>query len=209
MSTRPGGAGRWPEHLPVGAVRVGRSSIHYDETIRFYRDLVGLPVLESFAGSYGKDGTIFGLPDPAVQLELVRSAAPAVGSIDSICWCSTCPTRRPSSAWSRGWRCRCGADITASLLARERRRDLPGSGRAPGGVRVVGLRARPDLTAPYPPDRQQRGHAFCSRGIRLTTGPSAAGSERGSWAWSAPWWPVSMGVAGPGVPSSYLRSSRV
>ena len=78
MVTRPGGTGRWPDHLPVGAVRVGRSSAHYDQTIRFYRDLVGLPVLESFAGSYGEDGTIFGLPDTSVQLEIVRSAAPAV-----------------------------------------------------------------------------------------------------------------------------------
>jgi len=78
MSTRSGGAGRWPEHLPVGAVRVGRSSTHYEQTIRFYRDLVGLPVLDSFAASYGEDGTIFGLPDTSVQLELVRSAAPVV-----------------------------------------------------------------------------------------------------------------------------------
>jgi hypothetical protein len=78
MSTRPGGAERWPEHLPVGAVRVGRSSAHYDQTIRFDRDLVGLPVLDSFAGSYGEDGTIFGLPDPSVQLEVVRSTQPAV-----------------------------------------------------------------------------------------------------------------------------------
>src|SRR4030095_516503 len=78
MSTRPGGAERWPEHLPVGAVRVGRTSALYDQTIRFYRDLVGLPVLESFAGSYGEDGTIFGLPDTSVQLELVRSAGAGV-----------------------------------------------------------------------------------------------------------------------------------
>jgi hypothetical protein len=78
MSIRPGGAGHWPDHLPVGAVRVGRSSARYDQTIRFYRDLVGLPVLESFAASYGEDGTIFGLPDTSVQLEIVRSAAPAV-----------------------------------------------------------------------------------------------------------------------------------
>ena len=78
MSIQPGGAGRWPDHLPVGAVRVGRSSARYDQTIRFYRDLVGLPVLDSFAASYGEDGTIFGLPDTSVQLELVRSAAPVV-----------------------------------------------------------------------------------------------------------------------------------
>ena len=78
MSNRPGEARRWPEHLPVGAVRVGRSSAHYDQTVRFYRDLVGLPVLERFAESYGEDGTIFGLPDTSVQLEIVRSTGPVV-----------------------------------------------------------------------------------------------------------------------------------
>jgi catechol 2,3-dioxygenase-like lactoylglutathione lyase family enzyme len=78
MSTRPAGVERWPEHLPVGAVRVGRSSAHYEQTIRFYRDLVGLAVLDSFAGSYGADGTIFGLPDTSVKLEIVRSTEPVV-----------------------------------------------------------------------------------------------------------------------------------
>jgi hypothetical protein len=79
MSNQPQGAGRWPEHLPVGALRVGRSSAHYDQAVQFYRDLVGLPVLESFAGSYGEDGTIFGLPDSSVQLEIVRSTELADG----------------------------------------------------------------------------------------------------------------------------------
>jgi hypothetical protein len=97
MSNRPEGASRWPEHLPVGAVRVSRSSAHYDQAAHFYRDLVGLPVLDSFAASYGEDGTIFGLPDTSVQLEIVRSTQPAVGSIASTCWCSTCLTRRPRS----------------------------------------------------------------------------------------------------------------
>jgi hypothetical protein len=78
MSNPREGAGRWPVHLPVGALRVGRSSAHYDQAVRFYRDLVGLPVLDSFAGSYGEDGTIFGLPDTSVQLEIVRSTEPIV-----------------------------------------------------------------------------------------------------------------------------------
>jgi catechol 2,3-dioxygenase-like lactoylglutathione lyase family enzyme len=78
MSNRPEGAARWPEHLPVGALRVARSSAHYDQAVQFYRDLVGLPVLESFAASYGEDGMIFGLPDSSVQLEIVRSTEPAV-----------------------------------------------------------------------------------------------------------------------------------
>jgi len=34
--------------------------------------------MDSFAGSYGEDGTIFGLSDTPVQLEIVRSAEPVV-----------------------------------------------------------------------------------------------------------------------------------
>ncbi len=86
MSTQPEAASRWPEHLPVGAVRVGRASAHYDQTVPFYRDLVGLPVLESFQASYGEDGTIFGLPDTSTQLEIVRSTKPAraVDGVDTL-----------------------------------------------------------------------------------------------------------------------------
>jgi IS30 family transposase/catechol 2,3-dioxygenase-like lactoylglutathione lyase family enzyme len=83
MSTQPEADSRWPEHLPVGAVRIGRVSAHYDQTVQFYRDMVGLPVLESFEGSYGEDGTIFGLPDISMQLEIVRSTEPAI-TVDRI-----------------------------------------------------------------------------------------------------------------------------
>jgi hypothetical protein len=86
MTIQPDAASRWPEHLPVGALRVGRTSVHYDQTVRFYRDMVGLVVLERFEGSYGEDGTIFGLPDTSTQLEIVRSTEPAmaVDRIDSL-----------------------------------------------------------------------------------------------------------------------------
>jgi catechol 2,3-dioxygenase-like lactoylglutathione lyase family enzyme len=66
--------GLWPAHLHPGAVRWVRSSTHYDDTIAFYRDLVGLPVVESFADSYAEVGTIFGLPGTATHMEIVRSA---------------------------------------------------------------------------------------------------------------------------------------
>ena len=39
----------------------------------FYRDLLGLPVVGEFADSFGEDGTIFGLPDTRIQLEIVRA----------------------------------------------------------------------------------------------------------------------------------------
>jgi len=64
--------GRWPGHLPVGALRVVRWSARYDETVIFYRDAIGLPVLETFQDSYGLDGTILGLPGGPVHLEIVR-----------------------------------------------------------------------------------------------------------------------------------------
>lgn len=64
---------RWPAHLPVGALRVVRWSARYDQSVSFYRDIIGLPVLETFQDSYGLDGTILGLPGDPVHLEIVRS----------------------------------------------------------------------------------------------------------------------------------------
>jgi hypothetical protein len=66
------GGARWPAHLPVGALRVVRWSARYDQTVIFYRDVIGLPVLETFTGSYGLDGMILGLPGGPVHLEIVR-----------------------------------------------------------------------------------------------------------------------------------------
>ena len=63
----------WPEHLRPGAVRFARSSSHYDQTVPFYRDLLGLPVVGEFVDSFGEEGTIFGLPDTRIQLEIVRA----------------------------------------------------------------------------------------------------------------------------------------
>src|SRR3954451_9830316 len=62
----------WPPGLRPGALRFTRSSSSYDRTIPFYRDLLGLPIGGECAGSFGEDGTIFGLPDSRVQLEIVR-----------------------------------------------------------------------------------------------------------------------------------------
>jgi hypothetical protein len=56
----------------VGALRVVRWSARYDQTVIFYRDTIGLPVLETFHNSYGLDGTILGLPGGLVHLEIVR-----------------------------------------------------------------------------------------------------------------------------------------
>ena len=67
----------WPEHLaPTGAVRFSRSSAHYDRTVAFYRDVVGLPLIGEFTESFGEDGTIFGLPGVPIHLEIVRAHGP-------------------------------------------------------------------------------------------------------------------------------------
>ena len=73
----------WPEHLRPGAVRFTRSSSNYDRTVPFYRDVLGLPVVGEFADSFGEEGTIFGLPDTRVQLEIVR-ARTAVTAADPL-----------------------------------------------------------------------------------------------------------------------------
>lgn len=77
-ASRPG----WPAHLQVGSLRFVRSSVHYDATIGFYRDLVGLPIIDEFQDSYGEDGTIFGLPSSPNHLEIVRSHGNG-GTIDA------------------------------------------------------------------------------------------------------------------------------
>jgi len=64
-----------------------RASARYDETIAFYRDLVGLPIVGEFHDSFDEDGTIFGLPDTAVQMEIVRAHDDAdlpVGRFDQV-----------------------------------------------------------------------------------------------------------------------------
>ena len=86
MTKSPAEAG-WPAHVRPGALRFAHASGRYDETIPFYRDVVGLPVIGGFTGSFGEDGTIFGLPDTSVQLEVVRAHGnpdSAMGEFDQL-----------------------------------------------------------------------------------------------------------------------------
>jgi catechol 2,3-dioxygenase-like lactoylglutathione lyase family enzyme len=81
MASESFAEGRWPTDLRVGSMRIVRSSFHYEAAVRFYRDLVGLRVIDEFQDSYGEDGTIFGLPSWPTHLEVVRARS-EVGSID-------------------------------------------------------------------------------------------------------------------------------
>jgi catechol 2,3-dioxygenase-like lactoylglutathione lyase family enzyme len=77
----------WPMHLaPIGGIRFARRSANFDETVRFYRDLIGLPLYETFADSYGSNGAIFGLPSWNLTMEIVEAAdAVATDHHDQLC----------------------------------------------------------------------------------------------------------------------------
>jgi len=71
----------WPQSLArIGAIRFARRSHHFHDTVAFYRNLVGLPLYETFEASYGSNGAIFGLPDSSLTFEIVESETPV--SID-------------------------------------------------------------------------------------------------------------------------------
>ena len=77
----------WPDGLTsIGALRFARRSAHFDETVRFYRDLVGLPLCATFEESFGSSGAIFGLPDSSLTFEIVAAADPIfVDSHEQLC----------------------------------------------------------------------------------------------------------------------------
>jgi hypothetical protein len=77
----------WPEELSsIGALRFARRSAHFEEAVRFYRDLVGLPLCATFGESYGSNGAIFGLPGPALTFEIVEATERvAIDSHEQLC----------------------------------------------------------------------------------------------------------------------------
>jgi catechol 2,3-dioxygenase-like lactoylglutathione lyase family enzyme len=58
-------------------VRVARPTRDLGRALAFYRDAIGLDVLASFEDHDGYSGAIVGVPDEAVQLELVLHEAVA------------------------------------------------------------------------------------------------------------------------------------
>jgi YycE-like C-terminal domain len=83
----PGAKRDWPKELaPIGAIRFGRSYYHYNEAVHFFRDLIGLPLYEQFEGSYGENGSIFGLPNSAFTFEVVQGdELIPVAAYDALC----------------------------------------------------------------------------------------------------------------------------
>ncbi|MEZ0366569.1 VOC family protein [Mycobacterium sp. pUA109] len=77
----------WPDELrTIGAIRFARRSANFTAAVRFYRELVGLPLYATFEGSYGSTGAIFGLPDSTLTFEIVAATEPvAADGHDQLC----------------------------------------------------------------------------------------------------------------------------
>lgn len=77
----------WPEQLAsIGAIRFARRSSNFQATVRFYRELVGLPLYETFGESYGSNGAIFGLPSSPLTMEIVEAVdAVAIDHHEQLC----------------------------------------------------------------------------------------------------------------------------
>jgi hypothetical protein len=77
----------WPDELAlIGAIRFARRSAYFEQTVEFYRSLVGLPLYATFGDSYGSNGAIFGLPGSALTFEIVEANEPvAVDPHEQLC----------------------------------------------------------------------------------------------------------------------------
>jgi Glyoxalase/Bleomycin resistance protein/Dioxygenase superfamily len=89
MTQQPsvGSATGWPQELAsIGAIRFARRSAHFEPTVQFYRDIVGLPLYATFGDSYGSNGAIFGLPASSLTFEIVEAIEPiAVDPHEQLC----------------------------------------------------------------------------------------------------------------------------
>ena len=134
-------ASAWPESLAgLGAVRFARHYYHFKEAVHFYRDLVGLPVYETFEGSYGSNGVIFGMPGASLTFELVETDEPVtVDRHEQIClYFFDAGAKERATARLR----QAGMEPVqlASLLGSHRRSDIPRSGWQGTRVRAICLR---------------------------------------------------------------------
>ena len=66
---------KWPAEFPVIWVRVALPTDRLEEVVAFYRDGIGLQVLESFGPHDGYVGVLLGLPGTGYHLEFTHHEA--------------------------------------------------------------------------------------------------------------------------------------
>jgi hypothetical protein len=71
------------------------SEARYDEAVAFYRDAIGLQVLETFRDSYGLDGTILACQAARFTWRSFAWRSRCPRRADWTSWCSSC---RPAAA---------------------------------------------------------------------------------------------------------------
>lgn len=69
----------WPAALPARQVRIARPTDQLDVVVGFYRDALGLPELDRFAGHAGYRGVLLGLPGHDHHLEFTEHEAGSPG----------------------------------------------------------------------------------------------------------------------------------
>ena len=69
------GSEQWPDELPLVGVRVARPTDRLEAVVAFYRDGLGLPVIDSFEGYAGYSGVMLGLPGARYHLEFTHHKA--------------------------------------------------------------------------------------------------------------------------------------
>lgn len=64
----------WRDEMPVAEVRFARPTDRLDDVVRFYRDGIGLQIIDQFGGEghHGYTGVILGLPGRRYHLEFTQ-----------------------------------------------------------------------------------------------------------------------------------------
>lgn len=66
---------QWPPEFPVVRVRVARPTDRLEEIIAFYRDGIGLSIIDTFQDHAGYSGVMLGLPGISYHLEFTHHEA--------------------------------------------------------------------------------------------------------------------------------------
>lgn len=63
---------QWPAQFPVAQIRVARPTNQLQRVLQFYRDGIGLQVIDAFEAHKGYSGVMLGLPGHRYHLEFTQ-----------------------------------------------------------------------------------------------------------------------------------------
>ena len=124
----------WPAKLPVQNVRIARPTDQLDEVVRFYREGLGLPELDRFAGHAGYRGVLLELPGMQYTWSSPNMITAVRGwrRAATTCWCSIWSIgpkwSRLPPGWPRWAICRWWRRIPTG----------PRTARSPSRIRITG-----------------------------------------------------------------------